>query len=249
EYLERIGDEMGVVRALNGLAVAAIDLDLDASTAQSYIDAALPVARRATGGERLWLGILLGNRSEVERFEGGYRTAIASAREALRILNEQHEKARAGWQLTNIAHCQLLENDGAAAIKSLREAYGYLSEEPDPRMIGWYFDVWIIVAAGLGYWDIAIRILGFVATFRARNGLVRLPLLLPWTAPVVSRLSRKYSEDAYERLVTEGGELTLEAAEELTRSIVVTRSAVPASPVPTTTRQRGREPTTRRPSA
>ncbi|HZY99931.1 MAG TPA: tetratricopeptide repeat protein, partial [Candidatus Baltobacteraceae bacterium] len=102
-YLERIGDEMGVVRALNGLAVAAMDLDLDASTARSYIDVALPVARRAIGGERLWLGVLLGNRSEVERFDGDYRTAIASAREALRILNELHEKARAGWQLTNIA--------------------------------------------------------------------------------------------------------------------------------------------------
>ena len=216
KWLERTRDSMGVVRALNGLAVAALDIDLDAVAARRHLEAALPIARRAAGKERHWLGIALGNLSELQRFEGDYVGAIASAREAFSIVQEHQDDRRAAWQLMNIAHCRLLLNDRRSAVQSMEAARKYLSnDDRDPRMVAWYFDMWFIVAAGLNDWENAARLLGFADMFRAKNKLVRLPLLLPWIAPMIARLERKLPGETRVALTSEAGAFSIHEAYEL----------------------------------
>lgn len=217
EWLEEVDDSMGVVRALNGLAVTAMDIELDVASSRTYLEAALAIAQKSTGKERHWLGILLGNLGEVQRFEGAYEEAIVSAREALVILNKFDDAPRAAWQLVNIAHCRLLLHDVSAAVRSMEMAYNYLSRgATDPRMLAWYFDVWFIIAASERNWEIAARLLGFVNAFRAENKLVRLPLLSPWIAPMISRLNRALPNETAVLLTGEGSAFTLEQANALT---------------------------------
>ncbi len=220
KWLERTQDSMGVVRALNGLAVTALDIDLDAVAARRHLEAALPIARRAAGKERHWLGIALGNLSEVQRFEGDYGGAIASAREALAIVQEHQDDRRAAWQLMNIAHCRFLLNDRHSAVQSMEAARQYLAnDDRDPRMVAWYFDMWFIIAAGLNDWENAARLLGFADTFRAKNKLVRLPLLLPWMAPMIATLERKLPGETRVALNSEAGAFSLYEANELAEQL------------------------------
>jgi len=84
-----------------------MDLELNLGEARWLIDEALSMAR-LTGDERL-LGVVLGNLCEVRRYEGHYRRAIRSAREALAIMEATGDAPRAAWQLVTIAHCQFLQ--------------------------------------------------------------------------------------------------------------------------------------------
>jgi tetratricopeptide (TPR) repeat protein len=220
KWLERTRDSMGVVRALNGLAVTALDIDLDAVSARRHLEVALPIARRAVGKELHWLGIALGNLGEVQRLESDYRGAIASAREALAIVQEHRDDRRAAWQLINIAHCRFLLNDRRGALQSMEAAHGYLwTDDRDPRMVACYFDVWFIIAAGVSDWENAARLFGFADAFRAQNKLVRLPLLLPWIAPMVARLECTLPSDTRVALASEAGALSLSEANVLTEHL------------------------------
>ena len=69
--MEEAGDEAGVVRALSGLGVVALDIELDAAAARAYLDVALAAARRID--DPRGLGQVLGNLAEVQRYEADYR--------------------------------------------------------------------------------------------------------------------------------------------------------------------------------
>ncbi|MBV8153599.1 MAG: tetratricopeptide repeat protein [Candidatus Eremiobacteraeota bacterium] len=232
ESLQTAGDAMGVVRALNGLGVAAMDLELDVAAARRYLDDALALALATAGpdchwgSDRHWLGIVIGNLGEAKRFQGDYRGAIASGHEALTIMKQCADAARAAWQMVNIAHCQLLAGNAPAAVKSLRKAFDYLSQDArDPKICALYLDVWFLVAASLDEWSTAARLLGFVDAFRERHALVRLPLLLPWIGPNVRRLERKLPPRELASLLAEGAALSVAGADELTLRLAAIAAA------------------------
>ncbi len=214
--MEDARDETGIVRALSGLAVVAMDIDLDLDQARSYLDAALPLARHLDDSRVL--GQVLGNLAEVQRYEAEYSQAIRSAREALAIMEEIQDLPRAAWQLINIAHCHYLERDRKLAIRTMRSAYDHLSRASyDARIVAWYFDVWFVIATGYEQWKTAALLLGFGKHVRDENSLVRLQLLLPWISASTERMASALGYRDIDDLVHEGGLLTMEEADALTR--------------------------------
>jgi tetratricopeptide (TPR) repeat protein len=217
ELYERAGDEAGVARSLNGLAVAALDIDLDVHEARMRLEQALAIAHRLDDTRQL--GQALGNLAEVQRYEANYSGAIRSARQALTIMEGLEDHARAAWQLINIAHCLFLQRDREQAVRTMRSAYEHLRlASHDARVLAWYFDVWFVIAAGFGEWETAVRLIGFGKRVRDDSNLVRLQLLLPWISGPMEALCVHFSAHEIDVLVHEGGELTLEEADALTRA-------------------------------
>ncbi len=218
ELFDGARDLVGTTRALNGLAVVAMDIDLDAAEARRWIDEALRFARVA--GERRLLGVVLGNLCEVQRLEGDFNAALQSARSALAIMIELDDPARAAWQLVNVAHCQLLARNRSGAIATMQEAKAYVARgRYDSRIVAWYFDVWFILLAGAREWAAAARVLGFVNHFRAENGLVRLQLMLPWLSAPTENLWRELPADTVVELMHAGEALSVEETDALIEAV------------------------------
>jgi tetratricopeptide (TPR) repeat protein len=199
------------------LGTIEVDINLNASLARQYYEEAAPIIREMNEPWRL--AIALGNLCEIYRLEGDYARATSTASEALELFRTLGDRARASWQLANIALCRLLRRDAAGAIQSMQEAHDELVLDPNPRWTAWYFDVWFMIAAKLERWELAARLLGFVDRLRDEKNLPRLPGVLPWFSSPIERLNKALSGDRLHELRLEGESLTFDQAQSLTAGI------------------------------
>jgi tetratricopeptide (TPR) repeat protein len=217
QQFSELGDTVGAANVMMSLATLAIELRMDVSEARGLSEEALSMQRAA--GKRDRIAVALGNLGEVYRQEGDYRRAIASATEALGIFLEIEDHARAGWQLTNIAHLHVLRRDDEKAFDFLRKAYEELHLGDNAKWFALYFDVWFMLATRLERWEIAALIQGFLDKYRDEHRVPRLLGLFPWYAPSVERLHEHLPDARYDELNERGAELSLEEAYALTANI------------------------------
>ena len=225
ELFETLGDREGVVRSTIGLAVVALDVDVDVSEAHHLYDLTLPIVRDL--GDKRGLGIVLGNLGEIYRLEGSVAKAIRSAEESATLFRELDERALLGWQLGNIAHFRLLRHDPAGALESVREAYAELQKDPVPRWIAEHFDVCFIIAAALDRWEAAAQIYAFANRYRDDNNAPRYQGILPWFSRPVEKLSQHIETARLHELFDMGESLSVERAHELVFEEPLNRGVAP----------------------
>jgi tetratricopeptide (TPR) repeat protein len=211
------GDRFAAARAMMNLGTIEVDINLDAREARRLYEAAAPVIREMNEPWRL--AIALGNLCEIYRLEGEYERAIAVAGESTQIFRSIGDRARACWQLANVALCRLMRREVAAAIETMREAHDEIVCDRNPRWTAWYFDTWFIIAAKLDSWEIAAQLLGFVDRLRDESSVPRLPGVLPWFSTPIERLSKALPDDRANELALMGESLTFEEAEALARTL------------------------------
>ncbi|MBV8332388.1 MAG: tetratricopeptide repeat protein [Candidatus Eremiobacteraeota bacterium] len=212
-YYKSIGSGVDVARALMNLASVAVDIEVNAGEARRLYEQAKPLMIEL--GTRRQLATLYGNLGEVLRLEGNYRDALKYALESYGIFAAEGDHFRASWQLSNVAHIEILQRNYRAARSSLDDAAAHLRIDPNSLGLTWCFDVWIILAAKLECWQVAAQLLGYVETIRGELGLLRQDGMLPWLSEPIERLSKALEPHQLERLIEEGGRLTFEAAWEL----------------------------------
>jgi tetratricopeptide (TPR) repeat protein len=217
QMFSELGDTVNAANVMLSLATVAVELRLDVTEAHGLSEEALGMLRAAGASDRV--AVALGNLGEVYRQEGDYRRALAAATEALEIFQEVGDHARAGWQLTNIAHLHVLRRDDEKARDFLQRAYDELCIAKNPRWFTIYFDVWFMFATRLERWETAAQIQGFLEKYRDENRVPRLLGLFPWYAPSVERLHEHLPNARYDELNERGAELSLEEAYALTANV------------------------------
>jgi tetratricopeptide (TPR) repeat protein len=214
---EASGDRFAAARAMMNLATIELDNHGNAAQARSLYESSAPVIREL--GEPKNLAIALGNLGEICRLEGDYRGALANAEESLEIFAAMNDVDNSIWQLTNIAQYRLTLRRYAAAIESMKAAYELLLAEPNPRWLACYFDVWVLVAASLERYDVAVQLVAFTDKYRDENNQPRLQAMLPWLSTPKERIARELSHERHDELVAAGEALTVETAQGLAETI------------------------------
>lgn len=217
DLYEKLGDDLGRARGLVAMGLVAADIDLDFAKARRLYERALPIVR--TSGDRRLLAVLLGNLTEVLRIEYDFKLAARTAREAIGIFRALGDRSRVAWQLIDLAHCLFIQRKRKAAAEAMREAYVNLILDEDPRRTAEYFDVWFIMAAEMGAWETAAKLLGFVYALRDAQNLVQSPSLLPWSSKPRERITEYLGEDSFETLLHEGAAYSIETANALTMEL------------------------------
>jgi len=210
ELYGELGDRFAVARTTQNLAIIALEYENDAVTARALFDASLPAIREF--GTPTNLAISLGNLSEICRLEGDYRGALSRAQEALAIFRSLGDASNVTWVLADIAHYQLLLRQTAEAIASMTQAFEPLMESENPRWAAWYFDVWFLIAARLGQYDVAATLLGFTDKCRDEENQPRTQAIMPWFSEARERLARELSAERIDELLDKGETLTIESA-------------------------------------
>lgn len=218
QLFSELGDTVGAANVMLSLATLAVELRMDVSDAHGLCQEALELLR--TAGVKDRVAVALGTIGEVYRQEGDYRRAMAVANEALAIFQDIGDHARAGWQLTNIAHLHVLRRDDERAFEFLKRAYEELCIAQNPRWFTIYFDVWFMFATRLERWEIAALIQGFLDKYRDEHHVPRLLGLFPWYAPSVERLHEHLPSARYDELNERGSGLSLEQVYALTENIL-----------------------------
>lgn len=215
----KLGDRLGCARGLVAMGLVAADIELDFAAARRLYDEALPIVRESD--DRRLLAVLLGNLTEVLRLETNYASAIRTATEAIALFRELGDRSCVAWQLIDLAHCLFVRRDRKGAVDSMREAYANLRlDDGDVRRLAEYFDVWFIMAAEMGAWTTAARLLGFTYALRDENNLVQSPSLLPWNSRPREQISLHLDDEEFNELLHEGAGYSVEAANALTDALV-----------------------------
>jgi tetratricopeptide (TPR) repeat protein len=213
DFFRATGRKLESAQTLTCLASIAIDVDVDAAESRRLFEEAWPLVQEV--GTKQQAAALRGNLGEVCRLEGDLKTATECAHEALEMWRALDEPMRAAWQLTNIAHNELLSRRYASAIRSLELACDELTRAPNPLCVTWCFDVWIILAVKLEQFELAARLLGFVEGLRTGDGLYRQQGMLPYLSEPIERLSRTLSHEEMEAFTLAGERLSFFDARDL----------------------------------
>jgi tetratricopeptide (TPR) repeat protein len=219
ELFTEIGNRQGIARSMLGRAAVALDINLDAAEARGLYDAAVPIVREL--GDKRRLAIALGNLGEVYRLEGEGARALRSAGEAVALFREVNDPAAAGWQLASMGHYHLLRRDYAAALESMRASYPEIVRDPIPWCFAWYFDMWFIIVAALGRWELAARLLGFANHYRDIHSAPRMQGIFPWFSAPVEALHKSLEDDRFNELLAQGESLSVEQAQALVEAVGV----------------------------
>lgn len=212
-FFKTNGRTLEIAQTLTCLASIAIDVDVDAAESRRLFEEAWPLVQAV--GTKKQAAALRGNLGEVCRLEGDLKAATECAHESLDMWRALDDPMRVAWQLTNIAHNEILSRRYSSAIRSLDLACGELTRAPNPLCVTWCFDVWIILAVKLGQLDVAAKLLGFVEWLRMDDGLYRQQGMLPYLSEPIERLSRAFSYEEMQAFAREGERLSFFDAREL----------------------------------
>jgi tetratricopeptide (TPR) repeat protein len=207
------GRKLEIAQTLTCLASIAIDVDVDAAESRRLFEEAWPLVQEV--GTKQQAAALRGNLGEVCRLEGDLKAATECAHESLEMWRALDDPMRAAWQLTNIAHNEILVRRYSSAIRSLDLACDELTRAPNPLCVTWCFDVWIILAVKLEQLEVAARLLGFVEWLRMDDGLYRQQGMLPYLSEPIERLSRAFSDEEMQSFARDGERLSFFDAREL----------------------------------
>jgi tetratricopeptide (TPR) repeat protein len=205
--------KLEIAQALTCLASIAIDVDVDAAESRRLFEEAWPLVQEV--GTKEQAAALRGNLGEVCRLEGDLKSATQCAHESLEMWRALDDPMRAAWQLTNIAHNEILSRRYSSAIRSLDLACDELTRAPNPLCVTWCFDVWIILAVKLEQLEIAARLLGFVEWLRMDDGLYRQQGMLPYLSEPIERLARAFSYEEMQTFTRDGERLSFFDAREI----------------------------------
>jgi hypothetical protein len=206
-----------IAQTLTCLASIAIDVDVDAAESRRLFEEAWPIVREV--GTKQQAAALRGNLGEVCRLEGDLKTATQCAHESLDMWRALDDPMRSAWQLTNIAHNEILSRRYSSAIRSLDLACDELTRAPNPLCVTWCFDVWIILAVKLGQLDVGARLLGFVEWLRMDDGLYRQQGMLPYLSEPIERLSRAFTDEEMQAFARDGERLSFFDARDLASTL------------------------------
>lgn len=120
-----------------------------------------------------------------------------------------NDKARAdGYYHLGLA----LTNLNRTTEATVATAFPLLGEIDNPRWVAWYFDVWFLIAARLGRYDLAAVVLGFTDKCRDEHNQPRTQAIMPWFSEARERLVRELGIERIDELVESGEALTVESA-------------------------------------
>jgi tetratricopeptide (TPR) repeat protein len=216
-YFRENDRKLETAQALTCLASIAIDVDVDAAESRRLFEEAWPLVKEV--GTKEQAAALRGNLGEVCRLEGDLKAATECAHESLDMWRALDDPMRAAWQLTNIAHNELLSRRYSSAIRSLDLACDELTRAPNPLCVTWCFDVWIILAVKLGQLEVAARLLGYVEWLRMDDGVYRQQGMLPYLSEPIERVSRAFSDEEMQTFTRDGEHLSFFDARELASTL------------------------------
>ena len=202
-----------LARTIDGeLGVFLANTDGGLDEAQQQLEAAIAAGREAN--DEMNVASTLLNLGEVETAQGAYAAARRHCEEALESAQRLGTPGLVSWALRTLGCLDLLEHDRASALRRYRQGLDLAMGSEAERLV-------LLAADGLAFAAAevdpcaAVRILGASQAWRAAHGLVLDRIEEAAYGPWFEELRQLAGEEAAERELAVGAQLTLDEAVEL----------------------------------
>lgn len=201
-FYQARGSTAGEAVALMNLGSLATDLRCDFEAGRTHAVEARAVIEPM--GASVNLATVLANLGETAYYAGAIEDALQYARQSLAIFQRLGNDTGAAWQFIDVARYQAQNELWLEYRESMQRAQALLKEHPHREYQALFFETAFGALTGRGRNEPAARVAGFLAGYRERERVPRLPSLQRLYEPRLERVRAELGEARFDAAFTGG---------------------------------------------